>query len=71
MVFGDNKLVENVYNCWLEKDKTVWWLKGLETVVRGGDVYDEVRYVAFGDSLEELLVWAQVHGFDVATPSSF
>ena len=69
MVLGDNKLVENVYNCWIEKytsKPSTWLLKGLEIVVQGADVYDEVRYVAFGSSPEELLVWAQVHGFDVA-----
>ena len=70
MVIGYNKLVaENVYNCWVEKNRvkpSVWWLKGLEIVVQGADVYDEVRNIAFGDSSEELLVWAQVHGFDIA-----
>ena len=69
MVLGDNKLVENVYNCWIEKytsKPSTWLLKGLEIVVQGADVYDEVRYVAFGSSPKELLVWAQVHGFDVA-----
>ena len=64
MVLGDNKLAaENVYNCWVEKEKSkakpsVWWLKGLEIVAKGADVYDEVRNVAFGDSSEELLIWA-------------
>lgn len=71
MVLGYNKLVETVYNCWIEKEKSkvkpsVWWLKGLEIVVQGADVYDEIRDIAFGDSPEELLIWARVHGFDIA-----
>lgn len=71
MALGYNKLVETVYNCWIEKEKSkvkpsVWWLKGLEIVVQGADVYDEIRDIAFGDSPEELLIWARVHGFDIA-----
>lgn len=54
-----------------EKEKSkvkppIWWLKGLEIAVRGADVYDEVRDVAFGDSPEELLVWAKINGLDIA-----
>ena len=72
MILGYNKLaVENVYNCWVEKEKSkvkppIWWLKGKEIAVQGADVYDEIRDVAFGDSPEELLIWARVHGFDIA-----
>lgn len=72
MVLGYNKpAAENVYNCWVEKEKSkvkppIWWLKGLEIAVRGADVYDEVRDVAFGDSPEELLVWAKINGLDIA-----
>jgi hypothetical protein len=72
MVFNFNKIAaENVYNCWVEKEKSrinppIWWLKGLEIVVQGADVYDEVRYVAFGDSPEELLILAKINGLDIA-----
>ena len=72
MALGYNKLAaENVYNCWVEKEKSkakppIWWLKGKEIAVQGADVYDEIRDVAFGDSPEELLIWARVHGFDIA-----
>lgn len=71
MVHGYSNLCNTVYNCFIEKDSSnletpIWWLKGLEIVVQGADVYDEVRYVAFGDSPEELLVWAQINGFDIA-----
>jgi len=73
MVQGYSNLCNTVYNCFIEKDSysselkiPIWWLKGLEIVVHGADVYDEVRYIAFGDSPEELLVWAQINGFDIA-----
>ena len=78
MVFScsDEITAENVYNCWVEnraeKEKSkikssVWWLKGLKIAVQGADVYDEIHYIAFGDSPEELLLWARVHGFDIAS----
>lgn len=71
MILGHRNLDSFVYNCWVEKEKSkvkppIWWLKGLEIAVRGADVYDEVRDIAFGDSPEELLVWAKINGLDIA-----
>lgn len=71
MILGYRNLDSFVYNCWVEKEKSkvkppIWWLKGLEIAVRGADVYDEVRDIAFGDSPEELLVWAKINGLDIA-----
>ena len=71
MVLGYSNLDQFVYGCFVEKEKSkimppLWWLKGKEICVQGADVYDEIRDVAFGDSPEELLVWAKVHGFDIA-----
>lgn len=71
MVRGYSNLNSVVYGCFVEKEKIkikfpFWWLKGKEIIVQGADVYDEIRVVAFGDSPEELLVWAKVHGFDIA-----
>ena len=71
MILGYSNLDSFVYDCFVEKEKSkikppLWWLKGKEICVQGADVYDEIRDVAFGDSPEELLVWARVHGFDIA-----
>ena len=72
MILGYSNLDSFVYDCFVEKEKSkikppFWWLKGKEICVQGADVYDEIRDVAFGDSPEELLVWAKVHGFDIAS----
>ena len=72
MILGYSNLDSFVYDCFLEKEKSkikppFWWLKGKEICVQGADVYDEIRDVAFGDSPEELLLWAKVHGFDIAS----
>ena len=71
MILGYSNLDSFVYDCFVEKEKSkakppIWWLKGKEIVVQGADVYDEIRDVAFGDSPEELLILARVHGFDIA-----
>lgn len=71
MIFGYSNLDSFIYDCFVEKEKSkikppFWWLKGKEICVQGADVYDEIRDVAFGDSPEELLIWARVHGFDIA-----
>ena len=70
-VVGFENLIPAVYGCFVEKANCrnlsfKWILKGKEIVVQGADVYDEVHTVAFGNSPEELLVWARVHGFDIA-----
>lgn len=72
MILGYSNLDSFVYDCFVEKEKSkikppLWWLKGKEICVQGADVYDEIRDVAFGDSPEELLLWAKVHGFDIAS----
>lgn len=69
MIFGYTNSNSFVYNCFIEKEKSkpFWWLKGNEICVQGADVYDVIRDIAFGDSPEELLVWAKVHGFDIAS----
>ena len=72
MILGYSNLNSFVYDCFVEKEKSkikppFWWLKGKEICVQGADVYDEIRDVAFGDSPEELLLWARVHGFDIAS----
>jgi hypothetical protein len=72
MVLGYSNLDRFVYGCFVEKEKSkikppFWWLKGREIQVQGADVYDEICDIAFGDSPEELLVWAKVHGFDIAS----
>ena len=72
MVLGYSNLEGFVYGCFVEKEKSkikppFWWLKGKEICVQGADVYDEIRDIAFGDSPEELLIWARVHGFDIAS----
>lgn len=51
---------------WLRHLPSIWLLKGLEPVMSGGDCYDEVHDIAIGDSPEELLVWAELHGLGVA-----
>lgn len=71
MILGYSNLDSFVYDCFVEKEKSkikppLWWLKGKEICVQGADVYDEIRDIAFGDSPEELLLWAKVHGFDIA-----
>lgn len=71
MVHGYPNLCNTVYDCFIEKDNTrlktsFWFLKGKEIRVQGADVYDAVVFIAFGDSPEELLVWAQINGFDIA-----
>ena len=71
MILGYSNLDSFVYDCFVEKGKSkikapFWWLKGKEICVQGADVYDEIRDIAFGDSPEELLIWARVHGFDIA-----
>lgn len=69
-VLGRSNLDRFVYGCFVEKEKKskspLWWLMGKEIAVQGADVYDEIRNLAFGDSPEELLVWAKVHGLDIA-----
>ena len=72
MILGYSNLDIFVYGYFVEKDKSkikpsVWWLKGKEIVVQGADVYDGIRDIAFGDSPEELLILARVHGFDIAS----
>lgn len=71
MVVAYNNLDRLVYGCFVEKERKSkpprWWLMGKEIVVQGADVYDEIRNLAFGDSPEELLVWASVHGLDIAS----
>ena len=72
MVLGYSNLDRSVYGCFVEKEKSkikppLWWLKGKEICIQGADVYDEIRDIAFGNSPEELLVWAKVHGFDIAS----
>ncbi len=76
MVLGYSNLDSFVYDCFVEKEKSkikplVWWLKGKEICVQGADVYDEIRDIAFGDSPEELLIWARVHGFGIAKSQEF
>ena len=71
MILGYNNLDGFVYDCFVKKDKSktkspIWWLKGKQICVQGADVYDEIRDIAFGDSPEELLILARVHGFDIA-----
>lgn len=71
MILGYRNLDSFFYDCFVEKEKSkvkppIWWLKGKETCVQGADVYDEIRDIAFGDSPEELLILARVHGFDIA-----
>lgn len=70
-VLGRSNLDRFVYGCFVEKEKKskspLWWLKGREIIVQGADVYDEIREIAFSDSPEELLVWAKVHGLDIAS----
>ena len=62
--------LETHYNCFLEKESKcnppLWWLKGLEVVMSGGDAYDEIHDLAVGDSPEELLLWASVQGLHIA-----
>ena len=58
------------YNCFLVKEQSecnppVWWLKGLQVVMSGGDAYDETHYLAVGDSPEELLIWAEIQGLSI------
>jgi len=71
MIIAYNNLDRPVYGCFVAKEKKSklprWWLMGKEIVVQGADVYDEICYLAFGDSPEELLVWAKVHGLDIAS----
>lgn len=71
MIIAYNNLDRPVYGCFVAKEKKSkpprWWLMGKEIVVQGADVYDEICNLAFGDSPEELLVWAKVHGLDIAS----
>ena len=76
MILGYSNLDSFVYGCFVEKEKSkikpsIWWLKGKEICVQGADVYDEIHDIAFGDSPEELLIWARVHGFDIAKDLKF
>ena len=41
-------------------------LNASRIAIQGADVYDEICDIAFGDSPEELFIWARVHGFDIA-----
>ena len=72
MVFGiTSRELSHHYDCFVKLEDThhnppIWLLKGLEPVMSGGDCYDEVHDIALGDSPEELLVWAGLHGLDVA-----
>jgi hypothetical protein len=59
------------YDCYAEKSKCkckspIWWLRGKEVVMQGGDAFDEVHDLAAGDCPEELLMWAQLQGLDIA-----
>ena len=62
------------YGCFLEKlekdeneHKTLlWWLRGREVVNRGEDAFDKVHDLAVGDCPEELLMWAELNGLDMA-----
>ena len=59
------------YDCYVEKEKSkcnppIWWLRGKEVVMQGGDAFDEVHDLAAGDCSEELLMWAQLQGLDIA-----
>ena len=73
MVSGTTSREElsHYYDCFVEEEKSrikapFWWLRGKEICVQGADVYDEIRDIAFGDSPEELLVWAGLQGLSVA-----
>lgn len=80
MIFGiTSRELSHHYDCFVEKADThnmppswcrhippIWFLKGLEPVMSGGDCYDEVHDIALGDNPEELLVWAELHGLSVA-----
>lgn len=75
MVFGiTSRDLSHHYDCFVELGDTnhtspIWILKGLEPVMSGGDCFDEVHYIALGDSPEELLVWARLQGLSVAENS--
>lgn len=40
-------------------------LNASRIAIQGADVYDEVHRLAFGDSCEELLVWAGIRGISL------
>ena len=72
MVFDvTSRNLSHHYDCFVKLEDThhnppIWTLKGLEPVMYGGDCYDEVHALALGDSPEELLVWAGLHGLSIA-----
>ena len=72
MIFGvTGRDLARHYGCFLEKEKSerktlLWWLRGKEVVMRGGDVFDEVHDLAVGDCPEELLMWAELNNLDMA-----
>ena len=71
MIFGvTSRDLARQYGCFLEKEKSecktpLWWLRGREVVMSGGDAFDEVHDLAVGDCPEELLMWAELNSLDI------